>query len=590
MKRLKMAFVLMVAAGAMSGCGGDSGSTPKPDGGASLADGFISTNCTSVADCSPTMCQSAKCNAATKQCQYTEKTCPSDPNNSECTVGMCNSTDGSCGTVPGPDGTACTTSGSTPVAGTCSTGTCTPVPSCYSANSFNSVNCSNSDYSVMQGDTTAGTFGSAAAIVAAYACAPNEAGAEIGYLLYGNSTTADEDVTIALYLVDVDGKRISDQTTVDLDLIILEDSCVGSAVCMNPAATTGFTGVTAGTSAERVTFHAKAGKSYYAVVDGKDTNQAHTFALEVEACGRCQPTAGTRIDCNTTMVVNTNTSAGAAILTDYMCGPDGTKTAVSAAGKEVPFYFKTTDTVARKVTATVTGATDGVKILEIPQSYNGECLAADCVASATVAGGTASLSFSADPSFYLFERYWLLVDSPTTADSAFGLGVSCAPFCQAATSYLACGGNSETKKVTSSTVGAPKNVMAWGPGAGCDGFTNLAGPEMAVLFTPDVVTTGSYTISLTSNTAGVNLTMTLLDVGTGTDTSCDPTLACRTNSVVSTAGYSGTRTTTGSTVPAAITFTAVHGHNYYIVVDSVGTTGGDFDLRATGNSAGLGCQ
>ena len=590
MTRLTLAFLAMVAAAGVTGCGGSSGNV-NPDGGGGLPDGFISTTCTSVSDCSPTMCQTAKCNPVTKQCEYKDKTCTND---SECTVGVCDPGTGECGQQPGPDGTMCSTTGNSPEAGTCNSGTCTPVPSCYDSNSFTSVSCDSSQYSVETDDNTPGSFGKGKAVVGSYACAPNEAGPEIGYRISRDFDNPEEDVTVSLRLVDAAGKAIADQTVVDLDLIILEDSCIQAATCMNPAATTGFVGVTAGTSKESVTFHAAAGKTYYAVIDGKDMNQVHKFAVEVEACGRCQPTATTRVDCNTSMPITTNTSAGAAKLTDYMCGADGAKTTVPAVGNEVPFLLKTTDSAPRKVTATITGAADGVKLLNMPQNYYGHCLPADCDQVATAAGGTASISFSADPGTSFngdpFQRYFIIVDAPTTTDSAFGLAVSCAPYCLQADNYLSCGGNAadEVKKITSTTVGSPTKVTAWGPGAGCDGLTGLAGPEQGVLFKPDVATAKTYQVELTSKTAGVTLSMTVLNAGTDAAPSCDPTLACTSNTVVTSAGvYSGSRTTTA--LPAALQFVAQPNHNYYIAVDSAAGTGGAYDMRVTGITTGAGC-
>lgn len=586
MKRLTLAVLVVVSAAVVTGCGGDSGGI---DGGGQLPDGFITTTCTSVSDCAPNMCQTAKCNPVTKQCEYKEKTCTND---SECTMGMCDPSTGECTQQPGPDGTMCSTSGNNPAPGTCNAGTCAPVPNCYSGNSFNSIYCDKGASSVQLDDNTPGSFGGGSPVVSKYSCAPNEAGPELAYELSRDSAVPEEDVTVSLRLVDADGKTLADQTTVDLDLIILEDSCTETAVCMNA----GTTGVTAGTSAERVTFHAAPGKKYYAVVDGKDMNQVHPFALEIEACGRCQPTDGTRLDCNTSMVVNTNTSSGAATITDYMCGPDGSKTAVAAAGKEVPFTFRTVDDAPRKVTATLTGAADGTKLLSIPQNFWGHCLAAECDQVATAAGGSASITFTADPgssfSGPAFQRYFILVDAPTTADTAFGLQVSCAPYCLEADNSLACGGNAadEVKKITSTTVGAPSKVTAWGVGgAGCDGNTNLPGPEMGVLFAPDIATAKTYQIELTSKTAGTSLTLAVLDAGTAAAATCDPTFACVANSVVSMPGtYSGTRTS--STLPAAVTFTAQPNHKYYIAVDSP-TAGqaGAFDVRATGISTGAGC-
>ncbi len=102
------------------------------------------------------------------------------------------------------------------------------------------------------------------------------------------------------------------QTAVDLDLIVLDGACTGSAACMNSKSGSVYQGITAGTSlAETVTFHASASGTYYIVVDGKDASQISNFQLEVEACGACQPSAATTLSCNMTMPINASTATSA---------------------------------------------------------------------------------------------------------------------------------------------------------------------------------------------------------------------------------------------------------------------------------------
>ena len=60
--------------------------------------------------------------------------------------------------------------------------------------------------------------------------------------------------------------------------------------------------------------------------------------IRVEACGVCQPTDGTRLDCNMSMPISAGTASGAAQIDTYMCG--AAMTTVSAPGKELPFYFR----------------------------------------------------------------------------------------------------------------------------------------------------------------------------------------------------------------------------------------------------------
>ena len=65
------------------------------------------------------------------------------------------------------------------------------------------------------------------------------------------------------------------------------------------------------------------------------------------------------------------------------------------------------------------------------------------------------------------------------------------------------------------------------------------------------------------------------------------------NTVISAAGYSGTRSTVGITQKAGINLTAVKGHTYYVVIDGTTAgeaTGADFDLQVVGKTGGAGCM
>ena len=590
MRRIPLGFFMVgcVVAlfGAIAGC---KDGKPQNDGG-SLPDGFVSNTCTTVMDCSPTACQTAKCNPITKVCEYKDKSCSAD---SECTKGVCDPTtaDGACTQQPANDNADCTTMDG--AAGKCLSGTCSPVPSCAPGGVFSvsDAECDSAGLSVKQDTNAPMSFGGGMPVVNAYPCAATENGPEIAFALNHDSTAGDEDITVSIRPVEANGApALADDK--DLDLIVLEDQCTGTATCMNPSdGNGGYKGVTAGTARERVTFKAVAGHDYYFVVDGKDMNQVKDFIIEVEACGRCQPTEGTRLDCNMTMPIMTSTAAGAAQLTDYKCGT--MMTAVAAAGKEIPFYFRTNDDAVRNVTASLTGATADYKILALPTTLWGQCDPNKCVD--TVSGTTAqnkSLTFKVDPNGGDFARYWVVVDTPGTTDASFGLQLTCAPYCLSTADSLSCTSAGEVKKVTGTTIGAPKLVDHWGPGAGCDGLTGLTGPERAVQFKFDAVGGANYELRLSSKTAGVNLSMTLLDGGATMGPACDPTLTCRANLVQPGPTFSGTRV--AGAKPAAIRFSAQQDpggayHSYFVVVDSVGGTGGDFDLQAIGLDPGSNC-
>lgn len=585
----------LVLSTSLVACGGGSNNmnmNPKPDGGATLGDAFITSGCETVTDCSPNACQTAKCNAATKMCVYTDKTCASDtscPAETVCSKSVCNTSDGTWMATGANDGMACTTTGSEP--GTCTSGSCAAIPTCYNSNSFNSVQCDSGSGSLTTGSNDPGGFSGASATVSTYACAPNEAGPELGYRISVDpSLTKDIDVTISLKLTDANGVVLANQTGIDLDLVILEGTCAGNSACANPATGTTFQGITAGTSNERVTFHADHTQKYYAVVDGKDMNQVGNYVLEVESCGQCAATTPSQtISCNMTVPVQASTSTGTNLITDYMCGPSGSKTAVTLAGKEIPFLFKYESGVARTLNASITGATAPASLLAISESYWGACDPTDCLASGASSGGNASISFSTQQSFSSFKRYWLLVDTPSTADSSFGLQLDCPAYC--VSNYdLACG-NSSTEQnsiMNGTTTGGSAVSTKYGPGAGCDGLTGLTGPESVVTFLPSPAVSATYTVTLTQGTVGKHLSMTIMDNGTTANPVCNPSATCLANTTVVATGYTGTRTTTDAAA-AGIMFTGLKGHHYFIVVDGTDASGGDFDMKIVGSGSGSGC-
>ena len=409
-------------------CGGGNGKTGgKTDdaGGGGLGDGFIASGCQTVEDCVPNKCQTAKCNAATKMCQYTDRTCASDtscPAETACSKSVCNPDDGTWTPTPTNEMMACTTTSKDP--GTCTSGSCAAVPTCYASSSFKSVSCDSGSSSVNT-DTNDPSMSSAKAAVSSYTCAPNELGPEVGYKIYTNpSTLPDNDVTVTLKLTDASGVVLADQTGVDLDLIILTDTCASTSTCANPAAGTAFQGITTGTSAERVVFHADHSKTYYAVVDGKDLNQVGNYVIEVESCGQCTATTPAQtLSCNMTMPVSASTATGTKRLTNYMCA-DSTNPVL--AGNEIPFLFKDDSGTSHTVKATLTSASQPATLLAVSQNYYGECDPTDCIASSVTTNNTATVSFSSGSTFS-FTRNWIIVDTQNTTDSMFGLQVDCPP-------------------------------------------------------------------------------------------------------------------------------------------------------------------
>jgi len=589
---LLVSVTLALLAG-MTGC--DAAGQPQPVDKADAAEpppdlgGFIQVGCLSADDCAPTACEVATCVLATRKCEYADKACESE---GTCTKGVCEASTGECVQEPDNEGAACTATTDEP--GLCTSGVCNQQPTCAPQGFFfNYLFCDVAEASIAQGNNALGFLGQPSVVVSAYGCAPTEAGPEVVYHLSHDPNAGDEDVTIVMRPVKPDGTPATSDDK-DLDLIILEDVCTGFAACMNPAISAGgYQGVTAGTAHERVTFRARSGKEYYIVVDGKDVDQTADFVLEIEACGRCLPTETTRLSCNMTMPIDASTQGGAAQLTDYTCG--SAMTSVTAAGKEIPFYLRTDGADARNITAKLTGATSDYTLFALPDTIYGQCDPTQCIDHATGVSGDATLTFPIDPAHEAggigndFGRYWVVVDTPGSTDTSFGLELSCPAYC--GTGYtLTCGAGTEKNRVNGgTTVGGLTQASEWGPAPGCDGLTGLTGPEKAIRFDPKSLTAADYELRLQGETVDKDLSVTILDAGTGANPACDPGHACHPNTVVSGIGFSGTRTSLSVALKAGIRFTTEPGHTYFIIVDTNDAAGARFDLQIVGQSAGAGC-
>lgn len=597
-----MKVVMVAAVLTALGCGGKSG---DGDGGnMGGLDGFLSSSCSSPSDCVADACSVAKCNAATHQCQNEAKSCTQangcNVSASSCATVMCDASSGQAvwNAVAQNEGMSCTTDQG--AAGACTSGSCEPIPSCYDPTfSFSMAACGPDNSSEQVGDNDPNDFFGGAATVSTYTCVSGETGPELAFPLTLDSTlTSPTNVTVSLRLVDPNTyATLADQTTVDLDLIVLQDTCTSTATCANPSAGSAVQGVTAGTSAERVTFMADPTKTYYLVVDSKSMTDVSTFVLSVESCGQCAVTPQTDLDCNTSMpLTGLSTMGGSTVLTNYTCST-GSTTTFAMAGDEIPFLLRDGAGVARNITASLSGATTGAGLLVLNEATNGDCQGTDCIAGATADGsGNASVTWTTDPvdSFSgspAMQRFWVVVDTPTTADSSFGLSVACAPYCAVdPNNSLYCEGNftfnTEVDMLT--TAGGPAQASAWGPGGSpCGGLTGLAGPEHIIAFTPDGTGTNSYTFTLQSNDATKDLSLVILDGGTaGT---CNPTGTCASFAAASGSGASGTLTTkVAMDQTAQVTLSAIHGHTYYLVVDGVDASGAEFNLLV--DSAGTGCH
>jgi hypothetical protein len=597
MNRLSFSTALLALGLFAVGCGDTGNGTD--DGGHGLGDGHVQTSCSTDLDCDDGQaCHMAHCNVVTHICEFTEKQCPAPDS---CNTGMCDPTNGMCGAVAANEGMNCTDMQGN--AGTCISGFCQAIPSCWnSMSSFNTLACTNDFQSSSSNinDTFLGS-GVTNSITSYGSCATGETAPEVAYQFF-NTATSDQIVTVHL---DLDTSSLggidagtADMATPDpdLDLIVIEGaSCISTAACANPAlAGGGFQGITAGTSRETVSFTAKAGAQYYIVVDGKGTG---SFKLELEACGKCQPTPATTLSCNMSMSLGGNTAMGSNNLTSYTCtNANGTGTTMfNGPGKEQVFFYESQAPVVQKVQATVSGASTDVTLAAVPVGLTDDCNPATCVAGASSTGTapskTASITFNAAVNdAFSPNRYFVVVDSQAAAsDTQYGLSFTCFPYC-AQDSSLDC---TMTKSGHGNNgSGQGHSVSAWGPaGAPCDGLSNLTGTEYVYLLSKPTTTATAIQITMVATTPGKQLALVVLDAGTNAG-ACDPTTTCATTMPVTVAASSGTLPSTGTYIakgPSSATAmdeqTAVvklttppTAHYYWVVVDGVNGDASDFAI------------
>jgi len=557
----------------LGGCSSNGG---VDDGGLhQLDDGHIASGCLLDSDCDTGQkCLVAKCDKLTNTCNNQPKSCPTP---SACNDSVCDPTSGMCGEQPAHDHDSCATLLGAP--GTCQSGTCLPVPSCFdSQNSFQFLACVRSSLGgadSFSNDPIWVGNGATNAVDHYGGCATNETAPEVAYQ-FTNTSAVDVDVTVQLTVAPVlstDDGGVADQgvpppsSGVDLDLIVLEGSaCSSSAVCANPKLPQGgFAGITSGTGNERVTFRAIAQQHYFIVVDGRNGATAD-FHVEIESCGACSVQLSNSLHCNQTQPIPGNTASGKATLGPYTCA-NGTFTGT---GNEQSFRFTSEAPLTQRIEATVSSASAPVTLAVLPESSTLACDATQCLGGATATGSapnlSASVSFSAEPAGMGHDRYWIVVDAPATSDTTFGLQLDCLPYCTK-TDTLDC-----TNRTRFGTMGSSTNsiVPAWGPvGAACGGLTHLTGSEYVYLFAkPPTTTLAQVRFTLAAASPGKHLGLLLLDAGMANPASCDPRLTCATSTPVAVAATPTTLASTGTT----------DAHYYWVVVDGVDGDQSNFAL------------
>ncbi len=178
-----------------------------------------------------------------------------------CRTSTCDKTQGICVEQVKPDHYGCDK-------GECIGGECVPVPSCFGQYPQQFLHCDGA--SAWYRDLTTTLYPKSEGVTK-YSCASGEIGTDIALEF---DPPAGTNVTVKL--------NVTKGPDVDLDLIILEDVCMGAAACANGTiAGGGHAGVTPGTGTESVSF-ISLGKKYYVVIDGKVTTPT-SFHVEV-AC------------------------------------------------------------------------------------------------------------------------------------------------------------------------------------------------------------------------------------------------------------------------------------------------------------------
>ena len=480
---------------ALSACGAPANSLTPPDDagdfGHEIDDAHLYTGCILSGDCDDNNpCTIDSC-APNHQCRYVAKDC-SDPLD-ECSVGTCDRTTGTCGTEPGNEGMVC--GATTPRPGHCLSGQCSPDPICTVIQS--AFNCT---YARVR----SGTLGSASNI-AQYSCGAGFDGPEAGYPL---RLTTDRDLTLTLT-----------GGTGDLDLLVLDGTqCTAAAACVAKS-------ITAGSSAETVSFHAMADHDYTVVVESH-AGSGGVYTLTLGCAGCVMPRL---LACNQTVSGDTSRAGTSTGLGGYACTVEP--------GPEESYRFS--QTIDTTYNLKLTGMQQDLDLV-ILGDYAGACDPTSCRAESVATGTTdEALSFTG----YANAAAYAVVDSKG-AGGPYQLEVSCPPSCKNNSTSFTCATPTDTRR-NDDLARSRALVDNWS----CDPGTT--GPEVVYYLYSSSV--GSYTFDLTGLTADLDLI-----VVEGSFSSCDPTAAGVASSV-----HAGT-------ADESVTFTSKAGTYYWIAVDGKG--------------------
>jgi hypothetical protein len=186
----------------------------------------------------------------------------------------------------------------------------------------------------------------------------------------------------------------------------------------------------------------------------------------------------------------------------------------------------------------------------------------------------------------------VVVDTPSATNATFGMQFDCQPYCNDAYDFDCSATRSVPAGTSNDGTGSSSLTAKWGPtaGAGCGGLTNLAGSEYVIGFTtPNITSTRTFRFELAAQTPGKELSMIILDGGTGATPTCAPTLPCANVTPSTTDNGTGNYTTNAGKIVTLDLTTSSANHHYWVVVDAQAGVSSTFALTVAGTTSGALC-
>lgn len=319
---------------------------------------------------------------------------------------------------------------------------------------------------------------------------------------------------------------------VDLDVMVLRGSCGQGATCVAFGDTS-------------AVFNVVAGESFYLVVDGRD-GATGSFSLQA-ACAfpptSCAPAAS--LSCGEFLYGN-NGSSGSSDVNDSYAGCAGSP---DASGPEYVYQFVPPPLGQSEPIVVTAGFDLVVGELDLYVTRG------SCAASACIAWGDGSVTFTAEPG----EQYFIIVDGRAGDVSDYRVFIdpsTClrAPRpCLPLPTPVSCG--SSLTGQSNGQPGSTDNIDSY-PSCSIVRVFDESGPEVAYSLTPP--SSGPVTVQLTNVTGGIVHLYVLEENGAG----------CVADSCIQMGVFS-------------VTFDAAAGTTYYVLVDGTEGAVASFDVSFT---------